>query len=313
MTANDYIDKFAEDAAEIYSKNTVTSYVSFIKKFIKWFTEHYGSDFNFSTISSKHIDKYTEEYLKDSSVRNIAHSFTALKAFFNWALQHGYINHNPAVQAQNIRRYKSTPQWLSKQDLIKINSFLSDSSAPLRARLMVSLALYAGLKTSEIAELKIENYDPDKSLLNITSGGKSRTVPLNAAVKRLLDLYLSKEKKKAKNSYLFCNRFGEMLTSRSIQRIIKKIGKEIGIEDLNLSVLRHTYARLLAESGADIAVIALLMDYKTEEGLPNIQSAIQYMPLTRNFEKEYKCEMKKAVEKLPEYYRKKIEGVDDAL
>lgn len=82
------------------------------------------------------------------------------------------------------------------------------------------------------------------------------------------------------------------------QHAIKRFGEEAGIENLNASILRHTFGRRLAESGASVLAIALLMDYRTEEGLPNINSALQYLPPSRDLLKETKGEMKEAVEKI---------------
>ena len=63
------------------------------------------------------------------------------------------------------------------------------------------------------------------------------------------------------SEFMFVNYKGEQLTARSVQKIIKKVGEQIGL-DLHPHMLRHTFATDLLNKGADIRMIQELLGHE---------------------------------------------------
>lgn len=305
MSSNDYIRIFAEDSKENLSNNTIAAYKSFLNKFKKWFTQTVGKEFSPQNINSKHIQEYCSRTQETGEPPQTAQrTLSALRAFFNWALDKGYVSRNPTMDIKNIHRKKNTPQWLTKEELAQLQCALETKTADsLRNRVLITLILNTGLRISEAVELKISDVVIEKNnsrlLVRRKDGKISREIPLNRTAEKSLTKYLDQEKqKKQADDYLFSSWESEKLSIRGAQHAIKRFGEEAGIKNLNTSVLRHTFGHRLAESGAGVLAIALLMDYKTEDGQPNINSVLQYLPPSRDLLKEAKGKMKEAVEKL---------------
>ena len=61
---------------------------------------------------------------------------------------------------------------------------------------------------------------------------------------------------------MFVNYKGEQLTARSVQKIIKKVGEQIGL-DLHPHMLRHTFATNMLNNGADLVSVKDLLGHES--------------------------------------------------
>ncbi len=96
--------------------------------------------------------------------------------------------------------------------------------------------------------------------LTIVSKNNCRVILLDKTTKQLIQKYL--EKRTHESKYLVVNKNGNQLTPRYIQLMIKKYGKESGIQKkITPHVLRHSYAAHLLEQGVNIKIIQQLLGH----------------------------------------------------
>ena len=70
------------------------------------------------------------------------------------------------------------------------------------------------------------------------------------------------EKRTHKSKYLVVNKSGRQLTPRYIQLMIKKYGKECGIQKkITPQTLRNSYASHLVEQGVNIKIIQQILGH----------------------------------------------------
>jgi site-specific recombinase XerD len=129
--------------------------------------------------------------------------------------------------------------------------------------MLVNLALYSGLRVSEIAELKIKDLyldNVDDPYLNVRcgKGGKSRDVYLDKELVRELKKYISYKKKSLKEpvdseSPLFAGRDGKHSTTTTLKISFKKAIRDSGL-NLKYSIhsARHTYCTHLYHKTQDL-------------------------------------------------------------
>jgi integrase/recombinase XerD len=161
---------------------------------------------------------------------------------------------------------KQEPSVLSLVEAEKLVETCSASTAhERRSRLMVLLLYGCGVRTSELANVNVQDIDREKGELVILQGkgGKQRRIPIPEGVwtellaflaergGRLGPLFKTEAKKKR-------------ISTREISDTVRGLGEKAGIEDkVTPQVLRHTFATHLMDAGVDIGVISMLMGHRS--------------------------------------------------
>ena len=136
---------------------------------------------------------------------------------------------------------------------------------------MVFLAYSAGLRVSEVCQLRLRDIDSERMMIHVVDakGGKDRMVPLSKEILGLLRAYYVAYKPK---HWLFEGQFpGECYSTRSLQTIFRRAKQKAGIsKTVSFHSLRHSYATHLLESGTDVRLIQELL------GHSDIKTTLRY-------------------------------------
>jgi len=142
----------------------------------------------------------------------------------------------------------------------------------IKHRAILTLTFSVGLRVSEIVNLKIEDIDSKRMLIQIKNakGRKDRLVPLSPNVLNLLRDYF---KQYRPTQYLFNGQETYQYSIRSCQQIYKKY------IDPNSSIhtLRHSSFTNLLENGTDLRIIQKIAGHsssKTTEIYTHVSNAI---------------------------------------
>ncbi|NCN86889.1 tyrosine-type recombinase/integrase [archaeon] len=153
------------------------------------------------------------------------------------------------------KKEKNLPRVMSKEKIKLILNLCFN----LKHRLVVKLLYSSGLRLQELVDLKREDIDFDRSLINVRKGKgkKDRVTLFSDSLKNDLLKYYSTNEFKTK--YLFEGRKGKY-SKKSVQEILKKLGKNIGIK-VTPHMIRHSFATHLLEAGTDIRYIQKLLGH----------------------------------------------------
>ncbi|MBA7520725.1 Tyrosine recombinase XerD [subsurface metagenome] len=122
---------------------------------------------------------------------------------------------------------------------------------------MISLALSAGLRCSEVVGLCIEDFSPFGDISTILTvpqrigkNGKKREIPINIETRdilfKFLELKTRREEPTHPDSFLFVSRYtNRPLSNRDFQRIVKDLSIDSIDRAITPHVLRHTFATRL--------------------------------------------------------------------
>lgn len=226
-----------------YAVNTVENYVSQVGLFLKYFDGIFTEP---AKINEQSIKNWL---LLAKSINGRKHRISAVKLFYvhtiKQPLKFKYIEYP--------RSERHLPQIIDK-DLI-LNQLNSMKNKKHKAIIM--LAFSVGLRVSEVVNLKIEDIDSARMIINIrqAKGKKDRVVPLSLNVLNTLREYF---KEYRPHEYLFNGQFDIKYSSTSCNQIVKQyLGK-----DYHFHLLRHSSFTSMLESGVDLRIIQKIAGHK---------------------------------------------------
>lgn len=244
-------DKFIEQLRlRGYSEKTIKSYTGCVRKLAKYYNTQ-------PTELSKEQIKNFFVYLKNTrklSPASYNHYHASIKYFYSFFNQEYLMRDIPRT-----KNHKSKPVVLSKEETIKI----IETIANIKHRTIVSLLYSAGLRLSEVINLKITDIDRDRKQIFIrkAKGNKDRYSILSKKSLELIEMHIKANKP---FDYLFNsnkNKTGT-ISSRTIQKVICVAAYNAGIEKkVTPHTLRHSFATHLMEEGVNIRHIQTLLGH----------------------------------------------------
>jgi len=216
-------------------------------------------------VMSEYLAERKRAGLSASSIKLIV---VALKIFFRFLAAKAIINCDPcdALALPRIERY--LPETLNE---LQVEQFLEkiDTKANhgLRDRAMIELLYASGLRISELANARLENFNFEERIIRVTGkGNKTRLVPVGRKACEALAAYLSGERpnlvKTRSGSEIFLSERGTKLTTARIWQIIKKHARRSGLEkNVYPHLLRHSFATHLLGNGADLRIIQEMLGH----------------------------------------------------
>lgn len=225
------------------SKNTIKTYLWAVENFLKYIKK------DVNEIDQRDILRFLA-FLKKSwnydnnSIRLVVR---ALSNFFKYLGREDLIKNLKPPKVD-----KRLPKFITYEELNK----LIEAADNLRDKLIIKFLFYTGVRVSELVNLKVSDILWDEGFVRVRKGkgGKERLVPIPSFLLKELKEYL--EKRNKDSEYLFISKKGDKLSTRQVQRIIKKVKERAKItKKVTPHVLRHSIATHLLRKGIDIRVI----------------------------------------------------------
>ncbi|MBU1037180.1 tyrosine-type recombinase/integrase [Patescibacteria group bacterium] len=242
-----------------FSPRTIKSYLEINKRFLEFAGK------SARAVSARDIKDFLL-YLRgrgqSNSSLNLA--ISALKFYYQQLLKRKLF-----FNIQRPKREKFLPTVLSKEEIVK----LINSLANLKHRLIIALAYSAGLRVSEVVNLKVKDVDLNNLTLMVrgAKGNKDRMTVFSEKIKNDLRVLSGS---KNKNDFLFAEKAGNKLTTRTIQKIFANALRLSGIaKSATFHSLRHSFATHLLEQGVDLRYLQTLLGHqniKTTQGYTQV-------------------------------------------
>ncbi|MDW8305373.1 MAG: site-specific integrase [Acidobacteriota bacterium] len=172
-----------------------------------------------------------------------------MREIFNLAIEEGLIDRSPfrrglIEKSKESRRHVELDEE-EKEQLI--------NACAGNLRVMVILALEAGLRLGELQKMQWQDIDFKNRLILVraenSKNSKQRIIPMS---QRVFDT-LQEWRKLSKGAKVF--------TQKHIKRSFLKAKQKINREDLRFHDLRHVFATSLNRKGASLAVIQQLLGH----------------------------------------------------
>ncbi len=246
---------------------TVRNYASDIQGFLDFLDRNGVTTLN--KVNRSTMRRYLG-WLHDKGIAraSISRKFSALRSFYRYLVRENLVDSQPLSTLSTPKIEKRLPTFLSKEEILKLLE-APDASTPqgLRDRAILEVLYAAGLRVSEIANLDLADVDLNSREMRVWGkGAKERVALIGKPAVEALNLYLShgriKLEGKKETQALLLNRYGERIAERRIQHIMRKYGRQAGL-DMRVfpHIMRHTFATHLLDGGADLRVVQDLLGH----------------------------------------------------
>ncbi len=200
--------------------------------------------------------------------RSRARHLVSLRGLYRFAVQEKYLRHDPSKLVDLPKLSLKLPDVLSIDEVSQLlNS--PDASKPLGARdaAMLELLYAAGLRVSELVNLKLQDINLEAGFVRVFGkGSKERVIPIGLPAQRKIAFYIDDARKAAlKNRlspYLFIGRAGKPITRQGFWKLLRRYADKALIhKKISPHSLRHSFATHLLDGGADLRAVQVMLGH----------------------------------------------------
>lgn len=238
-----------------------------LEEFARWCAEKKIASLRAVTLPllSEYLAEKKRVGLSASSIKLVV---VALKIFFRFLAGKKMVNRDPTESLALPRIERYLPETINELQVEQLIEKV-DTKVPLglRDRAMIELLYASGLRISELAGSRLENFNAEERILRVTGkGNKTRLVPVGRKACEALAAYLSEERprlvKRRSGNEIFLSARGTKLTTTRIWQIVKAVAKRSGLEkNIYPHLLRHSFATHLLSNGADLRIIQEMLGH----------------------------------------------------
>ena len=243
------------------------------------------------SLTTYRLEKFISEMgEKRLSAKTIKNTIGLLSSAYDHAIFIGQLKENPC---KRVTLPKGQPKDIRIFYLEEIPGFLEAiADVDLNEKVAYELALFLGLRRSEILGLKESDVDIVKGLVyvhttrhrvdgvDIEQDTKTKRSTRILALPDILILDLARllevhrQFPYESTDYLIQNGAGDPLGSQALSSRLSRLEKEKGLPNVTLHGLRHTYASLLHSQGVDMANISAELGHSNLATTMNIYTHI---------------------------------------
>ena len=196
---------------------------------------------------------------------------SGIKGFYKYLTYENLISVDPSELIELPRLGRKLPDTLSIHEIDQLFEAIdmSKASGP-RDRAMAETIYSAGLRVSELVNLKISNIYEDVGFLRILGkGNKERLTPIGKSALKFIKSYQHEVRnhmqiKSGQEDYLFLNRLGSKISRVSVFNLIKNLALRACInKKISPHTFRHSFATHLIEGGADLRAVQEMLGHES--------------------------------------------------
>jgi site-specific recombinase XerD len=202
---------------------------------------------------------------------SISRRLTVLRSYYQFLVQQGLFRSSPVPSGRSMRMkvQKPLPGFVGQREVKRLlEAPPEDTPVGIRDRAIMEVLYACGVRLAEIHGMNVPDINfPQREVLVRGKGSKERWVlfgrPTDLALRRYLEearpILAAKPE-----AALFLNRYGQRLSRRSIEKLVRGYAARAGTRDgVHPHTLRHSFATHMLEGGADLRVIQELLGHSS--------------------------------------------------
>jgi len=294
MSDKTLIQSFLEylTAEKGYSPLTIRTYESVLRGFEQYF-QHLDAGLTWETIDRDVIRGWIVELGEDGTDnRTVKKNLSSLSSFYRYLLRMNIVGADPTHLVPRPKTHKKLPQFLRANEMNRLLDDISfeDNFEGCRDRLILLLFYSTGIRVSECEGLNLSNISLTSGELKVLGKrNKERIIPFGAELQHEIADYLKlrRDQLRVSSDALFTDAEGNRLTSGKLREIVKfHLSKVSTLQKRTPHVLRHTFATVMINNGADIRAVQELLGHESLS-TTEIYTHVTFKELRDEYEKAH--------------------------
>ncbi len=226
-----------------------------------------------SDVTPTHLAAHVRYLHRDRGLQtsSVARHLSTIRMLFRFLQASNRIETDPARLLETPTRWKKLPDVLSPKQMKQLIEAANPKFGRLwqRDRALVELMYAGGMRASEVAGIKPDDFKETLAVVMVTGkGNKQRLVPIGKPAIEALNQYVSELRPTLlrfddgrDEGRLLLSNTGRPLERVAIWQIIRRLAKNADLGDVHPHTLRHSFATHMLAGGADLRVVQELLGH----------------------------------------------------
>ena len=263
------------------SDNTLSSYLRDLRQLKDYLSETLPG--GFAAVTEEVLQTYLETLrAAGKSASTISRNIATWKNFFQYLVQAGVCDENPAARIASEKAEHKLPGVLSSREVeLLLQQPQTSDAKGLRDKAMLELMYATGIRVSELIGLNLTDVSFTSGSVRCFSKNHERFIPMYPYAMAVLRDYVEHVRPQmliaGEREALFVNMSGERMSRQGFWKIVKSYQQKANIrKDITPHTLRHSFAAHLLENGADLHAVQKML------GHSDISTTMVYTKLVPN-------------------------------
>lgn len=247
MLLRDAAEKFILDKKVYCAPKTIENYTEHLIRFLQ-----FAPDI-LEELTSDVLREYVIE-MRKRKIRNVTINtyMRSVKVFCRWLYEEGYLELN----VSKIKLPRPDPKIKQPLSQKEVDIILQEIPE-LRYKIVFRLMLDAGLRESEVCNLRRSDLDLVNNIIRIRNSkfNRNRIIPLCPRLKELLQQYNSG------SEYVILSRTGRQLSTEAVKHMFAKLKNRSGIQRVHAHLCRHTFATSYMMGGGNLEKLRVMLGH----------------------------------------------------